>query len=444
MLHFAHHTAPGRSVLNSMYDFLVMEDYIFATIKSSKENRLPISDKIRLVAFDKGTYDASKNRGYWTPRVLLARSIQHALKLGAQVVVVDFAVNRAVPLLCENDVCIDENKEFLKVMHESASLARKQKAMIILAWSSTSGEVDKNSFQGFQDLLRQEKDVITLASAKGFLNPEDNKVRHFSLYEIDSGKKEVMYSIELMAALFSLYGVDSARELMNNKKDSLLGHDDHISFPRNEEKGISSILLCDPGSHGECLAARYHFRLTPRELTTSIFNDRGINIKDPLITTPELLLTPRVLLAQNSDNKKKYKDKIVIIGSTNSDFGDVHATPLGRMSGIYLIANGVNVLLENLQVRAPSSIIVYGIEAVIILGAALFFLHLSQLAATIVMALIILICISPFSLFLFSKYGLFMDFWFPIIGIGLHKIIAESEQWLALVFRKKKEIQNET
>lgn len=171
LLHFCHHTAPGRSVLNSVYDFLVMEDYVEATIKSSKGNHSPISDKIRLVAFDKETYDLSPNGGYWTSRELLALSIKHALKLGAKVVVVDFAINRPVPILCEDGVCIDENSRLLKIMYDASALARKQKSMVIFAYSTVLGDMKQTNFPGFQKLLHSEKDVITLASANGFLNP---------------------------------------------------------------------------------------------------------------------------------------------------------------------------------------------------------------------------------------------------------------------------------
>ena len=43
------------------------------------------------------------------------------------------------------------------------------------------------------------------------------------------------------------------------------------------------------------------------------------------------------------------KDKIVIVGNSSPDAGDIHPTPVGNMAGIFIIGNTVNTISLGLQ-----------------------------------------------------------------------------------------------
>ncbi len=435
VLHFAQYTSIGQTAINDAYDFLVMKDFQQAIARSTEKNISPISDKIRLVVLDRETYDASPSRGFWTPRELLGRCIVKAIQLGAKVVVVDFAIDRPMPIYCEQGNCVDENEIFLNLLSTAIKVARKQGSVIILPWTGEKPSTDSYT-RHLSRMLVENNDVLKLGSPEVFRDPSDYQVRHFGFYEPVGEDGNLLFSIHILSSIYLWYGESDGDRIIRDaeKKVRNGGHQLVIPAPRGSRGSDLKIYAHTKERHGGA-AARYIFRLAPRELTKEIC----IECEDPLLKYHDLMITPAVLLDKDAKKARSYEGKAVLIGSTNPDMGDLHPTPLGEMSGVFLIANGINLILEKLQIHEPSLLLRILIESVIIYFVAVFFMQLSSFFAAAVLIMFLLIATTPISVLLFSKYGLFIDFWLPILGIGIHQNIADAEESVKEWWKKRKE-----
>ena len=128
------------------------------------------------------------------------------------------------------------------------------------------------------------------------------------------------------------------------------------------------------------------------------------------------------------EEKERIKNKIVILGITDPIKHDYFKTPVGYMPGMYLIGNGT-FTIANLQIHHESLWIKILIEIFVILLAAYLFLWMDSIPATIFSFLLIGLLI-PISVFLFYKYNLFINVILSILGIIIHKDIAEFEEFL--------------
>ncbi|MDM8552363.1 CHASE2 domain-containing protein [Desulfobacterales bacterium HSG2] len=412
----APHTDMGHTVLNELYDYLVIRDFRQAAEKGD----FPISDRIRIVAFDRDTYKASHTLGLWTPRNLTGESILKSLELGARVVVADIALNTPAPVFGKHRRK-DENEEFLDLLKDAADYAQKSGAVIILARGERSPEMndyEKKYRDKFDKLIENHKDVIKIGSPGAFEDVSDYQVRHFRFYE-RAEQNEIFFSIQILTVTYLLTNRDEGTRLIEDKKKEILkGHKD-ITMDIPGGKTIHILEQTDLSR--EYLSARYIFRLAPRE----VLSDHEIE-DDPFVKYPNLKLSPYALLDEEG---MPYKDKAVLIGSENPEIGDIHLTPPGRMNGVFLIANGINLFLEGLQVHELSARIKFLVEVICIFVSAVLFVYCHATVAFFILAGIFWFINTPFSLILFSKYGLFVDVWFPIIGIGISRIITDTDSF---------------
>ncbi|QTA89375.1 CHASE2 domain-containing protein [Desulfonema magnum] len=412
----APHTDMGHTVLNELYDYLVIKDFRQAAEKGD----FPISDRIRMVTFDRDTYRASHTRGLWTPRDLAGESILKSLELGARGVVADIALNIPAPVFRKSDKK-DENEEFLELLKDAAEYARYESngAVIILARGDRDtrmNDEEKKYCDDFDKLIDTYKDVIKTGSPGAFEHVSDYQTRLFRFYE-RTKQNEIFFSIQILAVTYLLTSRDEGNQLIKDKKKEILKGNENITMNIPGRKTIQ--ILDQTDLSREYLSARYIFRVAPR----AVLSDHGIE-DDPFIKYPQLKLSPEALLDEEG---KPYRDKVVLIGSENPEIGDIHLTPPGRMNGIFLVANGINLFLEGLQIHELSVGIKILVEVVCILVSAVFFVWCHPTVAFFILAGIFWLINSSYSLVLFSRYGLFVDVWFPIIGIGVSRIIADTD-----------------
>jgi len=425
-------TSIGRTGLNMVYDRLVREDFKAAVSKSQRENRPPISDRIRIVAFDRETYAASPSQGFWTPREWLGRSILKSLEMGARVVVVDFAVRRPAPVFCETRETdesksreTDENQVFLGLMREAAEIAKNNgDSVIVLARDEgrdAEGDEKKSAYeQDFETLLKDYKSVFRWGSAGAYEDPSSYyQLRHFRFYEISEDRKEVFFFGQILAAVYLWHGRDEGDRRLSETKEKILAGQRELTM--DMDKPI--LVYPQEDLTRECLPARYIFRIAPSEVLDKMFRDpAGVN--DPLVQYKDrnLILRPHALFAKDPKDGKIYKDKAVLIGSVNPDMGDMYLTPIGKMHGVFLIANGINLFDEGLQLHGnPYINWIPGIITVLV-SAFVFLLPYPNLAFFILAVPIFIINFTA-SLEFLSKHGIFVDFLLPVIGVMIDRIL---------------------
>lgn len=118
------------------------------------------------------------------------------------------------------------------------------------------------------------------------------------------------------------------------------------------------------------------------------------------------------------------RDRVVVIGSSHTDARDTYRTPIGDMPGAVILINAVKSLGAFGQVRAPNPLLKWTINIVLILFMAFIFSWLESLLAEVLTGLVIVIVLLPMS-FYFFKYGIWIDFAIPLLGMQLHHIAVE-------------------
>ncbi|SVD86106.1 uncharacterized protein METZ01_LOCUS438960, partial [marine metagenome] len=124
------------------------------------------------------------------------------------------------------------------------------------------------------------------------------------------------------------------------------------------------------------------------------------------------------------------KDRIVVIGGSFAENRDNYLTPIGMMPGAMILINAMHSLLQYGQMERPSPWLLYGLELVLILIASVIFALTETFAAKLISGLVTLILLLPLT-FSFFKYGLWLDFALPLLGVQIHETVTRWERTLA-------------
>lgn len=117
-------------------------------------------------------------------------------------------------------------------------------------------------------------------------------------------------------------------------------------------------------------------------------------------------------------------NRVVMIGASFSESGDIHRTPIGDMPGALIIANAIKSLSLYGQVRTPPLWIQWTLKLTLILLAAWAFSRFTSLTAVCLAGATIIGTLVPIS-FYFFKYGLWLDFAIPLFAMMMSRAVAE-------------------
>jgi len=403
LLQLISHTGIGQEMLNDTYDFLVKTDFRLTAVPSKARDA--ISDSIRLIAFDKESCEESPGQGFWTPRERLGKTIIKAIERGAKVVVVDFALDKPVPLYYADGAFMEENQLYLSLLREAVKLAEQKKAVILLPWTTRKPEPKGYTAQ-YYELMDTNRHVIRQGSPGVFFNTSDFKVRHLRFYEKDGDR--VLISLSVLAALYQWHGIEKGHEILEAAEARLMNTSETvISIP--SDGNVPDIRLYPQDKSGECLPARLKFRIAPMDLVKA-YAPEGYN---PLFSQ-RMVWTASDFL----ETEKLCRGKTVLIGPSYSEIGDTHITPIGKMPGVFVVANGVNLFLRGEQIQ-EYSLLKYGMIFLILVFAAFVFTRFDLALAALVLTGIFLILNMSLGIWIFSISGLFLDFWLIIAGIAI-------------------------
>ncbi len=141
---------------------------------------------------------------------------------------------------------------------------------------------------------------------------------------------------------------------------------------------------------------------------------------------PDLVTVPANLITDSNREVSGdlIENRIVIIGASFGESGDIHRTPIGVMPGALIIANAIKSLSIYGQVRSPPAWAEWAIKLTLILLAAWAFSRFTSLAAVCLAGAVIIGGLVPIS-FYFFKYGLWLDFAIPLLAMMIHRAVAE-------------------
>jgi len=428
LLQFSHYTGFGQSMINRAHDVLVVKDFRNEVLDRDDENS--ISNDIRMIVFDQKIYENNRYPGgkYWTPRELLGNTLIKSIDMGATVIVMDFKLEKPVPLTCSNGKCVDENFLYLDLLQKAADVAKEKKCVIIMPKISPDDSA-KEYTKAYQQLIEKNNDVIICGNPLVYQNSQDAIVRHFNFFQTDETLDPV-FSVPVLAVVYHWFGKKKGDEFIQKAKTEIKERKtiSPINSPKNNAKQIQ---FYHQDLQKECMAARFKFRILPKNVIHDQFGGGRI--------LTDIIIPPTIILHPNFD-PKHIENKIVVIGADYPDFGDIHQTPVGKIAGVYLIANTMNVLLMSNQVKEMHFVIEYFILLLWIVIASWLYTHLNQILSLIILIVLVVFISTPVSVIVFSKWGIFMDFWLPLTIMGIREQIESTIDSLQSIYFTKKEI----
>lgn len=149
-------------------------------------------------------------------------------------------------------------------------------------------------------------------------------------------------------------------------------------------------------------------------------------------STAELWYRPahKITEVKRQPSNSAVKGRIVMIGASYSDSRDRYQTPLGEMPGALIIVNAIKSLHLFGQIEPPPFLIKWMLELALITLMSWSFARFSSLLGAMISGVVMIAILLPASFYLF-KYGLWIDFAVPLLGIQCHQWLAEWEEKMA-------------
>ena len=115
-------------------------------------------------------------------------------------------------------------------------------------------------------------------------------------------------------------------------------------------------------------------------------------------------------------------DRVVIIAQSFEEAGDRHSTPLGELTGGWVLVNAIDSLAREQVVQRPSNGVLWTIVLVECSVVGWVFTVRHSLVAAILLAVGMTAVLIPVS-YIGFKVGVWLDFAFPVLGIFLHRLL---------------------
>ena len=338
------------------------------------------------------------------PRNQLARFLRLADKNGARVVILDILLDYPSPKP-------SEDRALRNVLEEMTRNHSPLQIVFPTLTSRIDGTVKKGVFDGLIDRNPNfHRGLPYVALSHG-----DRIVRYLRYYEIAKeadGKPKVLWSTPVLSVL--LFTGDAAK-LANLEKRIL--QDWEQKSDEVYEVSLSTGGTLDISNH-ELYSNRIRFTLIPPGVLDSQGN----------------LFTERILPDELDALQSELRDKVVVIGTSSADKEGWYVTPIGDMPGMYIIGNGINMMLGGWQVRDAPRWVGMVLQALVILFAAFMLVNFRGRPMRIVSMLLIVCLVSPATYYFYRVHGifinsaqLFFNSLMPVLGMGWDKMFKKKK-----------------
>ena len=412
LLHFLQHTRWGESTLDNFFDLFIRSESGKAVRVQNDVQNAPLL----FVDIDHETYK-QWGEPLITPRDRLARILQILHDGEAKVIVLDI-------LLEGQDCSPDNDRALLEVVRRIQLDPKRITKIIVPQRIGMEGDLKKtliDALPGLEpDSDKADSQNVFRASPTLSATGSDNIVRYWNLYERYLGKdgaEEIIWGYPIVAVLAAVEG--DVRKL--GAFEERLRKDEG-----RHRKGHELLKLADgkriklPYDKAHLYLQRLRFLLVPdrsNDASAEKGDLMGGNLFQTVIKYPEL-----------EYYKGSFKDKIVVVGNSSPDVGDIQRTPVGDMAGMYVIGNSINTILAKEQPSPPPVWLSIIMELAVIILAAYVFLYFTSLLAQIIASVLILLVFGYFSYLWFLRTGVFLNFVFAIVGMGFHETVADFEE----------------
>jgi CHASE2 domain-containing sensor protein len=419
---FSAGTQWGEGVRNLAFDLLVRVEYHFTHEVRQGENPM---------YFVEITPDQYQRWGepLLTPRDKMADLIEAAWKKEAPVLVLDVLLDRP-----DREHPVADAKLRLLLDRMLRDNARMQ--VIFPVRIGADGDLRSHLLEDFFERKTADGRRLFYPAVPTVLASEDLLHRFWEGYQVCRdrlGHARIVWSVPLLAATLH----DGHQERLEQMAKKLLAGVGHAAGAGDDSHGAELQLELGAGE----------LQLAPLERAMLPGGDHpvyraGESHGLTYAQRVRFLIPPETQARRDAENFRpgmspdSLAGKIVVIGNSSPETGDILATPVGRIPGMYLVGNAINTIVTD---RMPSHMnhwLDLALEAFIIVVAAWFFLRYHTFLAQIGSTAIFLAILAPFSWYVYRHWGWFFNFIVPVVGMRLHSIADSCEAMVAVRGRK--------
>ncbi len=399
----------GEGNLNLALDFFIQSEAEGEAAKAAP------SDKIAYVDIDYDTY-----RGWGepllTPKNHLAEIIRGAARGKAKVIVLDI-------LLEHPDREPGHDEALRQAVVEAASAGLK---LIFPVRIGVKGDRKRNVLD---DLIDADPGHLFRGVPYLSATPDDRIVRHWRLssrfFPMNATQPAILWGTPFLGAVLACgrEGSLGALEDFLSRRGPATANNHLFNF----ELGTGTNLLLSRKST-DFFLQRIRFSMIPRGVIPRFpeGNVQGLSVKE----VEELCTDPDIAASF-------FQDRLVVVGNSSPDCGDIHPTPLGAMPGMFVMGNSINTILSGIQPSPSSDLVDILVElAAVVLGAFLF-VHMPSVLAQLLASVVLLIVFGGFSFWYFLNHGVFFNFVFGIMGMEVLALLSDLEEFAIGRFMKK-------
>jgi hypothetical protein len=337
------------------------------------------------------------------PRDQLAHFLRLAEKNKARVVIFDVLLDYPSPRP-------SEDKALRKVLEEMTRNRSPLHVVFPTLTSRVDGTLKKSVFDELIDGNPNFHRGLPYVAFSG----ADRVVRYLRYYEVakgTDGKPRVLWSTPVLSAM-----------VFTGDSEKLKSFDERILRDREEKRDEAYTLSLSGGgtldiSNHELYSNRIRFSMIPPGVLDSQGN----------------LFTERILPDEVEALQSELRDKIVVVGTSSADKEGWYATPVGDMPGMYIIGNGINMMLGSWQVRDAPRWVGIVLQGLVIIFAAFMLVNFRGRPMRIVSMILIACLVSPATYYFYRVHGifinsaqLFFNSLMPVLGMGWDKMLTKK------------------
>ncbi len=129
----------------------------------------------------------------------------------------------------------------------------------------------------------------------------------------------------------------------------------------------------------------------------------------------------------NGASPQSLQDRVVVIGQSYLEAGDRHITPLGEMSGGMVLVNAIDSMARHSLIGSPNGWLTFALALLLIVFVGYVFARWDSLVGTWISTGVAIVLLAVGSFYLF-KYGVWLDFALPLLGIQAHRMVKSMEE----------------
>jgi hypothetical protein len=415
---------------------------------------------LTLVAIDDATWRSAAWGGgepVRAPRAQVLQLVEQAFSRGAAQVVLDVLVDgtpgRAVDLE-EDRAFADGLARLLDSPHLQAPrqlvLVRSLRAPYPLQATGPSRPRGAH-VEGFLPELRESPPVDAVIARSGgrivvaapyFLYSADRVLRDWQMFQVvcqrradGSGRVAVVPSVQLRVSARQL-GVDAAAlDLTAAERCTpfpLAPPVDAASWAAVEAaaarpEALAALVGVTSESYWRGLRAAYAKRGVELGEHAVHEGNVGNRVVFRFADAPAVVPAHELLGPAPRPQRLPMQGHVVVVGQTYAEVPDHHATPLGHMPGPVVLLNAIDSMQRFGVVQPPPHAVTWAIAVVLIVLFGVVYAHWDSFLGTWIATGVVLLAMVPLSFHLF-KYGIWLDFALPLLGIQLHRTVKSLEE----------------